>query len=583
MDAYPPHMKNALPFTMEYSEHCLEQISFPALLCTSDLDVSFINSPARAFLGLSSTAGMEITNLHQVESILGMNLDPISFCSLPMDRKKTRFSNLLGEIKYCTVSALPVIQDNQKSFLYILQDDTRLYNLEDRLLRKKSELSIFSQVASALGSLLNFDEILQIILIAVTAREGLGLNRAFLFIYNEENNQLEGYLAIGPNSPEEAGRIWSSLPDEGHSLIEVLRTYTSSLVNSNDNLNRKIRELVIPLDGHAHLLERVVSERQGMLVRAGNCQCTEDCQVCSIMGASQFAAVPMVAGKKVLGVITADNYITSREITESYLSQLEVFANQAAIAIERARLYKSLSDYLKELERANLNLRNAQEELLKIERLSLWSELTSDIAHELRNPASIIGGFAALMQKSPDMPSNLREQANIIFAECTRLESALGAVLDFSKSFSQEKSVFSLQETVCETSDILQAKAVGCKLQIKLTENAREPKIEARSDQVKFAYYTIISMISEKTPDQSLINIGFYSADKTVKTVFETQTPNGIASDYLADVANPKAGRVALKISMAIEAIKYNGGSLGIETDAVGRSRLYVEWPLARS
>lgn len=561
----------------------LENISFPAFLCSADLDISIINSAARNFLGLASVVGMDLNNLHQIESILGINLNPSTLSSIPDDQKRIKFSNLQGELKYCTVSAIPLEHEKCKSYLYLLQDNTRQCNLEDRLFRKNAELSIFSQVASALGSLLNFDEILQIILIAVTAREGLGFNRAFLFLYDENKNQLEGHLAIGPSSPEEAGRIWGSLPDEGHTLIEVLRNYTATLVNSNDSLNQKVRDLIIPLSERSHLLERVVQERQGLLVKPGNCQCTEGCQVCSIMGASQFAAVPMVVGKRVLGVITADNYITSREITENFLSQLEVFANQAAIAIERARLYKSLSDYLRELEQANINLRNAQDELLKIERLSLWSELTSDIAHEFRNPASIIGGFAALMQKSPNLPPNLKEQAHIIYSECSRLESALGAVLDFSKSFAQEKSVSNLYEIVHETADLVQAKAVGSAMKIEAEEQSPAPQIEARIDQVKFAYYTILSMISEKTDYRCLINIGFYFADKTVKTVFETQAPNGLASDYLAEVANPKAGRVALKISMAVESIKYNGGVLGIETDADGRSRLYVEWPLARS
>ena len=51
----------------------------------------------------------------------------------------------------------------------------------------------------------DLDEILQAVLVGVTVEEGLGFNRAFLFQLNTEKNYMEGKLAIGPASPEDAG------------------------------------------------------------------------------------------------------------------------------------------------------------------------------------------------------------------------------------------------------------------------------------------------------------------------------------------------------------------------------------------
>jgi len=477
---------------------------------------------------------------------------------------------------------MPVEVKTGKIFIYVLQDESRTYMLGERLARKNSELSIFSQVVSALGSILNFDEILQIILIAITAREGLGFNRAFLFLYNQDERQLEGYTGIGPSSPEEAGRIWSSLPDEGRSLMEVLKTYSATMNDSAENVSNRLKNLKIPLSHEHHILGEVVFQKNPRIIGGAGCSCGSECGICTTLGVEQFAAVPMIAGKNVLGVITADNFITGRTIRHRDLSQLQVFANQAAIAIERTRLYQSLSDYLKKLEKANVNLRNAQEELLKIERVTLWSELTSDIAHELRNPTSIIGGFAALIIKSPDLPDNIREQARIIYDECTRLESALNTVLDFSKSFAQDKAEFDIYEVVCEIKEIFLAKEVNRQIRVHKPDDAGELVAEGRVDQIKFAFYTIMSMISEKVDPACCINIRFYSADNNVKAVFEIESSNFSETDYLAEIADPSAGRIALRMSMAFEAIKYNGGNLGIDSSAEGRARIYVEWPNAR-
>ncbi|NIP44307.1 MAG: GAF domain-containing sensor histidine kinase, partial [candidate division Zixibacteria bacterium] len=357
---------------------------------------------------------------------------------------------------------------------------------------------------------------------------------------------------------------------------------SAAITDSAESVSCRIKNLKIPLDRDHQILNQVVLQKNPMIIGSGACGCDSDCRICSTLGVEQFAAVPMIAGKNVLGLITADNFITGRTIKHRDLSQLQVFANQAAIAIERTRLYQSLSDYLKRLEKANINLRNAQEELLKIERVTLWSELTSDIAHELRNPVSIIGGFAALIIKSNDLPDNIREQAGIIYDECTRLESALNTVLDFSKSFAQEKAEFDIYEVVCEISEIFLTKEVNRQIRIHKPVNAGELFAEGRVDQIKFAFYTIMSMISEKVDPSCCINIRFYSADNNVKAVFEMESSTFSETDYLSEIANPSAGRIALQMSMAFEAIKYNGGNLGIEPGAEGRARICVEWPNAR-
>ena len=44
-------------------------------------------------------------------------------------------------------------------------------------------------------------------LTAVTAGKGFGLNRAVLLLVDKERQNLRGYFAVGPRSPQEAARI----------------------------------------------------------------------------------------------------------------------------------------------------------------------------------------------------------------------------------------------------------------------------------------------------------------------------------------------------------------------------------------
>jgi signal transduction histidine kinase len=560
----------------------IKSVPQPAFVCGPTREIVVINAPMLNYLGISVASDMEFNNLGQFESLLGTRLE-YEFIQNRVnadgDDFRLCFSNLNGELKHCRIITSALSDSYEGYWIYTFYDETRVFQLEERLKRKKSEMSIFSQVVSALGSSLSFEEILQIILIAVTAREGLGFNRAFLFLFDEKQNNLKGHIAVGPSSPEEAGRIWNSLPDQGQSLIEVLRQYRLTLGMTENPLNRMVRDLKIPLQAGSFHLDQVVSEKRGIIIRVSECPCGEGCDICSLLGVSEFAAVPMASGDRVLGVITADNHITSREISMRSLSQLQVFANQAAIAIERTRLYESLAENLKELETANLNLRHAQDELLKIERVSLWSELTYDIAHELRNPASIIGGFAALMLKSKQLPEPHREHAEIIYAECRRLEKALSYLLDFSKSFSPERSQFDLRMIVREVLDILPATSRGDNFRIDMDNSHSSTVVWGIRDQIKFAIYTVIFLLAERLQNHCKINISIHSADNNMKVLFEFKGCEKEVKALLNDFANPREGSLGLKLSMAFEALKYNGGNLGIESTASGRPGLYLDVP----
>ena len=86
--------------------------------------------------------------------------------------------------------------------------------LKQELERTKTELGILYEISNAMRTTLKLDEILYIILTGVTAHIGLGFNRALLFLINEKDGLIEGRMGIGPDSGEEANRIWSQIEGE---------------------------------------------------------------------------------------------------------------------------------------------------------------------------------------------------------------------------------------------------------------------------------------------------------------------------------------------------------------------------------
>src|SRR3989338_5936252 len=92
--------------------------------------------------------------------------------------------------------------------------DAMIHNeklLQEELNKARRELAILYEISNAMRTTLELNYILYIILTGVTAHTGLGFNRAVLFLINKKERALEGKIAIGPESGEDAAKIWQHI------------------------------------------------------------------------------------------------------------------------------------------------------------------------------------------------------------------------------------------------------------------------------------------------------------------------------------------------------------------------------------
>ena len=120
-------------------------------------------------------------------------------------------------------------------------------SLKTVLEKMEKEFSMLYEISNAMRTTLKLDQILYIILTALTAHEGLGFNRAMLFLVNEKENVLEGVMGIGPHSAEEAGKIWSAVSTKKMTLEDFIASYDSFRKDSDSNLNNLVKGIKIPL------------------------------------------------------------------------------------------------------------------------------------------------------------------------------------------------------------------------------------------------------------------------------------------------------------------------------------------------
>lgn len=273
--------------------------------------------------------------------------------------------------------------------------------------------------------------VLQAILVGITSEEGLQFNRAFLALYNEESQMLEGQLAIGPATREAAGRVWDSIKQKNLNFHDIISNIQSSESDDEIAINRLARQLKIPVTATNHVLVAAGRKRQSITVNDGyGFGHDVPPELLQLLDHDTFVVVPLYSPSKSLGVLLVDNFVTRKPITQDDILTLEIFASQASLAIEHSHLYEDMRLKIRELELVTQELERSKDLLVASERYSAVGHMSAQLVHVIRNPITSIGGTARLLAKKTD-DDYIASFLNIITREAAKIESTLEDLFSF--------------------------------------------------------------------------------------------------------------------------------------------------------
>ena len=223
--------------------------------------------------------------------------------------------------------------------------------LQAELATTKWQLEILYEISNAMRATLKLDEILYIILTAVTAHAGLGFNRAMLFLLNPKTRELEGTMGIGPGSGEEAQAIWRALDPARTTLDHLIAAYRQFRSDPSSRLDQLVRSMRLPLQEQAGVIALAALEGMPFEILTDDARRALHDPLLDQLDLQRFVVAPLQApasalGRpgqardQVVGVLVADNRFTGKPITKEEVRLLMMLANQAGLAIENSRLYE---------------------------------------------------------------------------------------------------------------------------------------------------------------------------------------------------------------------------------------------------
>ena len=219
--------------------------------------------------------------------------------------------------------------------------ESEIEKLKEQLCRTQHEFSLFYEITRLMRSSLRLDELLYIILTGITAHNGLAFNRAALFFVNYEKNKIEGTYAIGPAEHHEAEGIWRWIEETESDMYDLISSYRNDKrFDYKSPIMRLIERIQPEIGSQAGILNDVIQNHCMLHVKPAELPLLKHDPLFDAFGFRECVLVPLWARNRIIGIIYVDNLITSKPIEESEKDILNMFASQAALAIENSYLYE---------------------------------------------------------------------------------------------------------------------------------------------------------------------------------------------------------------------------------------------------
>jgi GAF domain-containing protein len=129
-------------------------------------------------------------------------------------------------------------------------------------------------------------------------------------------------------------------------------------------------------------------------------------------GPRALLVAPLLNQGEVIGALVL-RQTHLKPFTDRQIQAIEVFADQAVIAISNVGLFEQVQQRTRELSRSLDDLRAAQDRLVQTEKLASLGQLTAGIAHEIKNPLNFVNNFSALSVELTDELNDVLKQAEL--------------------------------------------------------------------------------------------------------------------------------------------------------------------------
>jgi PAS domain S-box-containing protein len=252
---------------------------------------------------------------------------------------------------------------------------------------------------------------------------------------------------------------------------------------------------------------------------------------------------------------------------------------------ERKRAEEKLREYSEQLgemvEQRTKDLREAQEQLVRQEKLAVMGQLAGGVGHELRNPLAAIKNAAYFLNMVLENPDpKVKETLEILEKEVATSERIIGSLLDFARPKPPIRRKVDINDVVREA---LSRTRVPEKVEVLSQLDEALGAILADPDQLGQAFKNIILNAIQAMPEGGQLVVKSEIAPPKWADVSFSDTGVGIPGEALKRLFEPlfttKAKGIGLGLAIVKTLVEGHGGTIEVQSELGKGSTFTVRLP----
>lgn len=392
-------------------------------------------------------------------------------------------------------------------------------------------------------------------------------------------NQLESLVSMGQRlvGKFESDEIMSALANEGRQLLECHGCALFLLKSDGETL--KLHTMVdrqgkLEAEAEFDLNDSAVGAavHRNKQVEVNHLLITEENEFLKVInkeGLVSMLSTPIVFDDEVIGVLNA----YTRRKHRFNNDEKKVFAALAglgAVAVQNARLYSRVF--------------TSEESLRRNEKLTTLGMLAAEIAHEIRNPLTVIKLLFQSLELEFDKNDVRTTDVGVISEKLDHLEEIVGRVLNFGRSQDGMYSRQDLNQLVRETLQLVRLKLNQQKIEIDFQPADQGLQVEVNKGQIQQVMLNLILNATQAMPNGGEVRIQTAAEGAIVSLTIqdsgsgiEAELTNQIFESFLTN--RPDGTGLGLSISKRI--LQSHRGDIELASSGAGGSTFRFWLPQA--
>ncbi len=316
-------------------------------------------------------------------------------------------------------------------------------------------------------------------------------------------------------------RTWNFVTPDGRRLLgsmEVIRNEPSCYnaachQHSKDTAVLGVLDIVYSLDG----IDRDV-RKQGYTIAGFSLGFVLFVALCVSIFVHRLIYVPLrdlETGAKRLASGNLEQPVPVR--SEDEFGELAASFNAMTAALRNSRL--ELQEWGRTLEqkveKRTQELRIAEAEAARGEKLASVGLLAAGIAHELNNPLTGILTFTSLIRKNLPDGSTDAEDLDLVIKETKRCAAIIKRLLDFAREKTPEKKFTDINQLILVTARLIERPANLRDIDIEMDLDPDLPQVWADADQITQVIMNMLVNAQHAIEDKGSITVRTRTAQKT--------------------------------------------------------------------